>query len=53
MLPAKSAVLIEVATDAPGFLVDEERESLGQGLALPPWLESERPTLERELTPIG
>jgi glyoxalase family protein len=46
-------MLIEVATDAPGFLVDEERESLGQGLSLPPWLESERPTLERELTPIG
>lgn len=46
-------VLIEIATDAPGFLVDEPRETLGQGLSLPPWLEPERETLERELTPIG
>jgi glyoxalase family protein len=46
-------MLIEVATDAPGFTVDESRESLGQGLALPPWLEHERETLESELTPIG
>jgi len=46
-------MLIEIATDAPGFLVDEPAESLGQGLALPTWLEAERATLERELTPIG
>jgi len=46
-------ILIEIATDTPGFLVDEPRESLGSSLSLPPWLESERPTLERELTPIG
>jgi glyoxalase family protein len=46
-------VLIEVATDGPGFLVDEEAASLGQGLSLPPWLEDERATLERELTPIA
>jgi glyoxalase family protein len=45
-------ILIEIATDAPGFLVDEEAGSLGQGLSLPPWLEPERETLERELTPI-
>jgi glyoxalase family protein len=45
-------VLIEIATDEPGFLVDEAAESLGQGLSLPPWLEPERQTLERELTPI-
>jgi glyoxalase family protein len=45
-------VLIEIATDDPGFLVDEPAESLGQGLALPPWLEPERETLERELAPI-
>jgi glyoxalase family protein len=44
-------VLIEIATDEPGFLVDEPRESLGQGLSLPPWLEPERETLERELAP--
>jgi glyoxalase family protein len=46
-------ILIEIATDGPGFLVDEPAESLGQGLSLPPWLESDRETLERELTPIG
>jgi glyoxalase family protein len=45
-------ILIEIATDGPGFLVDEPAESLGQGLSLPPWLEPERETLERELTPI-
>ncbi|HUZ82951.1 MAG TPA: VOC family protein [Gaiellaceae bacterium] len=45
-------VLIEIATDGPGFLVDEPAATLGQGLALPPWLEPERSTLERELTPI-
>jgi glyoxalase family protein len=46
-------VLVEIATDEPGFLVDEPEESLGEGLALPPWLEPERATLERELEPIG
>jgi glyoxalase family protein len=46
-------VLIEIATDEPGFLVDEPEATLGQGLSLPPWLEPERETLERELTPIG
>jgi glyoxalase family protein len=45
-------VLIEIATDAPGFLVDEPAESLGKRVSLPPWLEPERETLERELTPI-
>jgi glyoxalase family protein len=46
-------VLVEIATDGPGFLVDEPRESLGHGLSLPPWLEEDRSTLERELTPIS
>ena len=45
-------VLIEIATDGPGFAVDEPRDALGQSLSLPPWLEAERATLERELTPI-
>jgi hypothetical protein len=45
-------VLIELATDPPGFLVDEPAGSLGQSLSLPPWLEDERATLERELRPI-
>jgi glyoxalase family protein len=46
-------VLIEIATDDPGFLVDEDAATLGDGLSLPPWLEPERETLERELTPIS
>jgi glyoxalase family protein len=46
-------ILVEIATDGPGFLVDEPRESIGQALALPPWLEAERATLERELEPIS
>ncbi len=46
-------VLIEIATDGPGFLVDEPEDSLGEALSLPPWLEGERSTLERELTPIS
>jgi glyoxalase family protein len=46
-------ILIEIATDGPGFLVDEPPEALGRSLSLPPWLEGERATLERELTPIG
>ena len=45
-------ILLEIATDGPGFLVDEPPTRLGQRLALPPWLEPERETLERELTPI-
>ncbi len=46
------AILLEIATDGPGFLVDETPTRLGQILALPPWLEPERETLERELEPI-
>ncbi len=45
-------MLIEIATDGPGFLVDEPGESLGAALSLRQWLEPERETLERELTPI-
>jgi glyoxalase family protein len=45
-------ILLEIATEGPGFLVDEPPESLGEGLSLPPWLEPERRTLERELAPI-
>ena len=46
-------ILVEIATDGPGFLVDEPAESIGRSLSLPPWLEDERVTLERELTPIA
>lgn len=46
-------VLFEIATDLPGFEVDEPREELGKRLALPPWLEPARERLERRLQPIG
>jgi glyoxalase family protein len=46
------AILLEIATDGPGFLIDETPTRLGQILSLPPWLEPERETLERELVPI-
>lgn len=39
-------VLFELATDGPGFAVDEARESLGEALVLPPWLEPNRAAIE-------
>lgn len=45
-------ILFEIATDQPGFAVDEAPESLGNGLKLPPWLESHRPRIETALPPI-
>ncbi|MPZ89785.1 MAG: ring-cleaving dioxygenase [Nitriliruptorales bacterium] len=42
-------VLFEIATDPPGFTKDEPVERLGQALRLPPWLESERSWIERQL----
>ncbi len=45
-------VLFEIATDPPGFAVDETPEQLGTGLKLPPWLEPARAELEQQLPPI-
>jgi glyoxalase family protein len=45
-------VLFEIATDTPGFAVDEQIENLGTKLKLPPWLESERQKIERLLPPM-
>ena len=42
-------VLFELATDGPGFTVDEDPASLGEKLVLPPWLESHREEIERAL----
>ena len=42
-------VLFEIATDPPGFTVDEPPEALGAALRLPPWLEPRRETLEARL----
>ncbi len=45
-------VLFEIATDPPGFAIDEPPEQLGTHLKLPPWLESTRPMLEKVLPPL-
>jgi glyoxalase family protein len=45
-------LLLEFATDAPGFAVDEPAEQLGSTLKLPGWLEPERSSLEAQLFPI-
>ena len=42
-------VLFEIATDPPGFTVDEAPSALGTGLRLPPWLEPRRQALEARL----
>lgn len=46
-------VLFEVATDGPGFTVDEDAETLGEELILPPWLEPRREAIEAGLPPLG
>jgi glyoxalase family protein len=45
-------VLFEIATDPPGFAVDEPAGELGTHLMLPPWMESRRAELERALPPL-
>jgi glyoxalase family protein len=45
-------VLFEMATDGPGFAVDEDRAHLGETLVLPPWLEAERAAIEAALPPV-
>jgi glyoxalase family protein len=45
--------LFEVATDGPGFAVDEDPDALGERLILPPWLESRRAEIEADLTSLG
>ena len=48
--PSRS--LFEIATDAPGFTVDEPLASLGESLVLPPWLEGERERIAAALPAI-
>lgn len=47
-----SGILFELATDDPGFAVDESPEHLGESLALPPFLESQREAIEAHLQPL-
>ena len=46
-------VLFELATDGPGFHVDEAMTSLGETLVLPPWLEADRAAIEAVLPKLG
>ena len=48
----QGGVLFEIATDPPGFAVDEREEELGTHLKLPPWLETRRDRLEEVLLPL-
>jgi glyoxalase family protein len=45
-------VLFELATEGPGFTVDEAPEHLGESLILPPWLEPHRSQIEAALPPL-
>lgn len=42
-------VLFEIATEGPGFAVDEDPAHLGESLVLPPWFEASRAEIERAL----
>lgn len=44
--------LFELATDGPGFDVDEPRETMGEALSLPPFLEGKRAQIEAGLKPL-
>jgi glyoxalase family protein len=46
---APDGLLLEIATDGPGFAVDEEPSALGRELQLPEWLEEDRARIEDAL----
>jgi glyoxalase family protein len=48
----EGGILFEIATDPPGFAVDEPDAELGTKLMLPLWLESKREELEETLPPV-
>ena len=45
-------VLFELATDNPGFALDESPEALGEALRIPAWLEPQRQLIEARLAPL-
>ena len=47
-----AGILFEIATDAPGFTVNESPEVLGEQMILPPWYESDRKEIEANLPSI-
>ena len=48
-----NGILFEIATHGPGFTADEPLETLGQKLALPPFLEGRRAAIEAGLKPLA
>lgn len=48
-----AGVLFEMASDGPGYAVDEDPDHLGEKLILPPWLESKREKIENQLPKIS
>lgn len=44
-----NGILFEIATDGPGFAVDEPLDRLGESLVLPPFLEAQRKQIEAGL----
>ncbi|MGH9694925.1 MAG: ring-cleaving dioxygenase [Bryobacteraceae bacterium] len=48
-----NGILFEIATDGPGFAVDEPMDKLGERLALPPFLAARRAEIEAGLKPLG
>jgi glyoxalase family protein len=48
-----NGILFEIATDGPGFTADEPLETLGERLALPPFLEGKRAQIEAGLKPLA
>lgn len=48
-----NGILFEIATDGPGFATDEAIETLGEKLALPPFLEPRRKEIEAGLKPLA
>ncbi len=47
-----NGILFEIATDGPGFAVDEDPATLGESVALPPFLEPQRERILAGLKPI-
>ena len=48
-----NGILFEIATDGPGFAVDEPLETLGDRLSLPPFLEGRRASIEAGLKALA
>ncbi|HEX9893884.1 MAG TPA: ring-cleaving dioxygenase [Gemmatimonadales bacterium] len=47
-----NGILFEIATDGPGFGVDEDPATLGEHIALPPFLETQRAEIVTNLKPL-